>query len=324
MNDTTVLVTGATGLIGKALIGQLLMDESISVVALARDRDKAHRVLPIDNSRLHMYFGDIRSFQFADIAEDVDYIVHAASVTASRSFVEKPIETSMTSIEGAVNVLEYAATKSVKKIVYLSSMEVYGAPQTDEKITESNCCNIDTMETRASYPESKRMCESLCRAYYVEKGVPAVVLRLTQTFGPGVEYNDGRVFAEFARCALEGRDIILKTKGETKRSYLHVTDAVNAIIIALMNGKSGESYNVANESTYCSILEMAQIVALQCSYSNIEVKIAEDDISKAGYAPILKMNLDTRKMQSLGWRPKYNLHEMYVDMMAGMKYGKDA
>ena len=76
-----------------------------------------------------------------------------------------------------------------------------------------------------------------------------------------MEYNDGRVFADFARCVIEKRDIILKTKGETKRSYLYTEDAVCAILTVMLNGESGQAYNVANEETYCSIYEMAQLVA---------------------------------------------------------------
>ena len=117
------------------------------------------------------------------------------------------------------------------------------------------------MNVRSSYPESKRLCESLCSAYASEYGVPAKVVRLTQTFGVGVSYNDGRVFAEFARCAIEGRDIVLKTKGQTKRNYIDIDDAVNAIFTVLLKGVAGEAYNVANEDTYCSIYEMANMVA---------------------------------------------------------------
>ena len=76
--------------------------------------------------------------------------------------------------------------------------------------------------------------------------MPTRIVRLTQTFGTGVSYNDGRVFAEFARCVIEQRDIILKTKGETKRSYLYTADAVTAILTVLLNGETGAAYNAAN------------------------------------------------------------------------------
>lgn len=81
------------------------------------------------------------------------------------------------------------------------------------------------------------MVECICKAYSVQYRLPINIVRLTQTFGPGVEYNDGRVFAEFARCLVEHRDIILHTKGETKRNYLYTADAVRAILIVLLRVK---------------------------------------------------------------------------------------
>ena len=139
-----------------------------------------------------------------------------------------------------------------------------------------------------------------------------MVVRLTQTFGPGVEYNDGRVFAEFARCAIEGRNIVLNTKGETKRNYLYTGDAADAIFTVLAAGQAGEAYNAANEDTYCSIYEMACLVAKECAGGRIGVEIKERaDAARLGYAPTLHMNLDTSKLRSLGWQPQVGLAEMY-------------
>ena len=198
-------------------------------------------------------------------------------------------------------------------------MEVYGTPTTDEKIDEKHATNLNTMFPRSAYPESKRMCESLSASYASQYGVPAKVVRLTQTFGPGVQYNDGRVFAEFARCAIEGRDIVLHTKGETRRSYLYTEDAVNAILTVLVKGKAGEAYNAANEDTYCSIYEMAELVANDCAGGKIKVLIEEAESSSYGYAPTLHMNLDTGKLMKLGWNPSVDLASMYKNMVGAMK-----
>ena len=216
-------------------------------------------------------------------------------------------------------MLELAKRKNVSGIVYLSSMEVYGAPETDEKIRENHATNLQTTEVRTSYPESKRMCESLCVAYASEYQVPAKIVRLTQTFGPGVNYNDGRVFAEFARCAIEKRNIVLHTKGETKRNYLYTLDAVMAILTVLVKGASGEAYNAANENTYCSIYEMAKLVAKEIANGEIKVEIKEEDTAKFGYAPPLKMNLDTTKLRALGWNATTNLVEMFTHLIQGMR-----
>lgn len=221
-------------------------------------------------------------------------------------------------------MLEFARKNPVKGFLFLSSMEVYGTPLTDDKIHEFHGTDLDTMSPRTSYPESKRLCENLCTAYFSEYQVPARVLRLTQTFGPGVAYEDPRVFAEFARCAMEGKDIVLHTKGETKRNYLYLADACTAILTVLTKGVNGEAYNGANEETYCTIRDMAQLVASQCGKPGmrVRVEVEEEAEEKFGYAPILKMNLDTSKLRGLGWKPETGLADMYRRMIRCME-GKE-
>ncbi|MFI3163928.1 MAG: NAD(P)-dependent oxidoreductase [Bacillota bacterium] len=318
LENKTILVTGATGLIAYTLIHSLLYARrNIKVLALVRNLEKAKKMYGEQDGIMYIVSDICDAIAYDD---SIDFIVHGASITSSKSFVDCPIYTIFTAINGTKNILNLAVEKNVKSFVYLSSMEVYGTPNTDEKIHEINATNIDTMETRSSYPESKRMCESICRAYFAEKNVPSKTLRLTQTFGPGVDYNDGRVFAEFARCAIEKRDIILKTKGETKRSYLYTADATRAILIALLKGENGHAYNVANEDTYCSIYEMAQLVAQEFTDGEIQVQIEDnEDISKLGYASTMNMNLDTGKLQSLGWEPSSGLVCMFENMCKTME-----
>lgn len=319
LSGKTVLVTGATGLIGSALVKTLCALEDVNIIALVRNVEKAKQVFSgYEKSRLSFCKGDVLSR--ITLTEPVDYIVHGASQTASKAFVESPVETICTAIQGTLNLLEVAREKNVKGFVYLSSMEVYGTPTTRDKVAETDGVVLDTMAVRSSYPEAKRACESLCTAYAQEYGVPAKVARLTQTFGPGVRYDDGRVFAEFARCVIEHRDIVLKTKGETERCYLYLTDAVSAILTILLKGESGQAYNAANEATYCSILEMAQMVA-RLGDIQVQFDLAES-AEKLGYAKTLCMNLDTQKLQTLGWQPGHNLEEMYQRMIEEMRRSK--
>ena len=315
LNGKTVLVTGATGLIGRKLC-VTLSEYGTKVMAVVRNLEKAIKYFA-GTKNIEIVLSDVTDLDITD--RKIDYIVHAAANTSSKAFVQDPVGVAMTSIHGTERILELAKRCDVKKIVYLSTMEVYGAPTTDEKIDELHASNLDTMSPRSSYPESKRVCENLCASYYSQYGVPAIVLRLTQTFGPGVEYNDGRVFAEFARCAIEGRNIVLHTKGETKRNYLYIDDAVSAIIIAMLRGKAGEAYNVANEATYCSIYEMAKLVAEKCADGKIDVVIDEGSNAQSfGYAPVLHMNLSTQKINELGWKPTVGLEEMFKRMIEWM------
>lgn len=323
----SVLITGATGLIGKNLIHTLvssnnlnLLMKPIKIIALVRSLEKAQRVLKEDYDFIECVVGDVE--KRISISEQVDYIIHAASQTSSKAFIERPISTINTAIIGTTNILELAREKQVKKVVYLSTMEVYGSPSTDEKINEKHGTNIDQMLVRSCYPESKRVCENLCVAYMKEYDIPINVVRLTQTFGRGVDYNDGRVFAEFARCVIEKRDIVLHTKGETRRNYLYTQDAVNAILTVLIKGKNGEAYNAANEGTYCSIYDMAQMVAKRCAHGEIKVRIEIEDESKYGFAPVLKMNLDATKLKSLGWEAAVGLEDMFHILIQDMRTNK--
>lgn len=321
LGGKTVLVTGATGLIGSNIILTLVhlgkkFKNPIKVVAVVRNETKAKKLFGEIYNDVKFVVGDV--VKGVEISEKVDYIIHAASQTSSKAFIERPLETIETAIQGTLNMLRIAKEKKVEKFVYLSTMEVYGAPDTDEKIDEEHDTNLNTMAVRSCYPESKRMCENLCASYMEEYGVPVNVVRLTQTFGPGVLYHDGRIFAEFARCVIEKRDIVLHTKGETKRSYLYTQDAVNAILTVLLKGKRGQAYNAANEETYCSILEMAEMVANSCAKEKIQVKVQVEDISRLGYAPTLKMNLDTSKLQALGWKPEVGLEEAYRRLILSM------
>lgn len=323
LEGKNIFFTGATGLIGYNFVATLLTYAEKAanpphVIALVRNRAKAETCF---SSFPHRFLTLVEGDVTQPIAYDgsVDYIVHAASQTSSKAFVEQPVNTIAIALDGTRNILNFAVTKGVRKFVYLSTMEVYGAPLTDEKIDESHGTNLNTMEVRSSYPESKRLCETLCTAYVKQFQVPVCVLRLTQTFGPGVRYNDGRVFAEFARCVMEKRDIVLHTAGETKRNYLYTADAVTAIIKLLTQGEPGHAYNAANEETYCSIMEMARLVAEQVAHQTIQVRCELADISVFGYAPPLKMNLDTSKLRALGWCPTQNLYAMFTRLIAAMQ-----
>lgn len=302
-----IFVTGATGLIGSTLVEALLYanqkkELGMQVEALVRDENRARErfrdQLAQGTAQLRFITGSIE--KLPEINGQVDYIIHGASQTSSKAFVERPVETIRTALRGTENVLELAHQKQAKGIVYLSSMEVYGHPRRGHKVVETDAGALSTLDIRSSYPLSKQQCENMCCAYASEYGVPAKIIRLTQTFGPGVKYDDERIFAYFGRCMDEKKDIVLRTKGETERSYLYTRDAVTAILAVLLKGKPGEAYNAADESTYCSIAEMAERVA---RLAGISVRYEPDEEKKNGYPQTLYMDLDAGKLRSLGWRP---------------------
>lgn len=321
LRNKSILVTGGTGLIGSTLINALLYANdkkalNLQVIALVRSLAKAQAMFG-ENKSLQYVVGTVEDLSKIDMA--VDYIVHGASPTASAFFVEHPVETIKTAVNGTLNFLELVLEKQVQGFVYLSSMEVYGAPHTDAVIPETQGTTVDTMSVRSCYPEAKRLCESLCASYASEYKVPAMAIRLAQTFGPGVAKDDGRVFAEFARCAMHKQDIALQTAGTSKRCYLYTADAVTAILTVLLSGKAGEAYNVANRETYCSIVGMAQMVADKLAGGKIEVHVPTDGKHEQKFPPPHNLNLSTDKVQKLGWSADKGLVDMYKRMIVGME-----
>lgn len=317
LDNKTVFVTGATGLIGYTLVSALLYrnlkyKSNIKIIALVRNITKAKEKFVAQlkqNLNLKFVVGDVENL--SPIDDGIDYIIHGANPTASSYFVKNPVETIKTAVWGTNNVLNLAKEKNISGFVYLSSMEVYGAPHTDELIDETYGTTVDTMSVRSCYPEAKRLCEALCASYADEYKAPAKVVRLAQTFGLGIDKNDNRVFAEFLHCAMQKQDIILQTEGTSKRCYLYTADSVTAILIVLLKGKVGEAYNAANKNTYCSIMEMAQLVAHELANDEIKVVIKVNKNSKRKFSPPHKLNLDVSKLEGLGWRATRSLVEMY-------------
>lgn len=321
LENKTVFVTGATGLIGFTLTNALLYHSQkngsrMKVIALVRDIDRAKKKFSTqlaEGCGLTLIEGSVE--QLPEIHEPVDYIVHGASPTASIYFVEKPVETITTAVLGTRNMLELAREKRVSSFVYLSSMEVYGASKTDDPICESYPTAVDSMSVRSSYPQAKLLCENLCVSYCSEYGVPAKVVRLAQTFGPGVAQDDGRVFAQFARAVLQKKNIILQTTGESRQTYLYTADAVSAILAALLKGEAGQAYNAANPDTYCSIYEMAQMAANELADGEIQVVIQSNAESAFKFPPTHCIRLNADKLCGLGWQPTVGLMEMYRRML---------
>lgn len=321
LRGKTIFITGATGLIGFNLISGLIYADmkkslELKIIALVRDYSKAICKFSEhlqDSKCLEFLVGDV--VNLPEIEKNVDYIIHAASPTASSFFIENPVETIKTAVIGTTNILDLARKMNVKGVIYTSSMEIYGAPKTEDVLSEEDLCYMNPLLVRNCYPESKRQCEALCAAYASEYNVPAMSVRLAQTFGVGIEKNDNRVFAEFARCAMEEKDIVLLTDGSSKRCYLYTMDAVSAILTVLLSGEPGTAYNAANAETYCSVKEMAEIVARTIGKSRIKVKVSENKEESKKFPPPHFYNLGTERISALGWKANRNLIEMYQRMI---------
>ncbi|MBQ2940157.1 MAG: NAD-dependent epimerase/dehydratase family protein [Clostridia bacterium] len=321
----TFLITGASGLVGSSFARALccanrLRNLNARLVLAVRNVEKTKAVFGnlIERENIRLLEADI--CQPMTVDEPIDFIVHAAAVTNSKLMVTQPVETIMTAIDGTRHVLELAKEKRVEGMVYLSSMEAYGKPAEGKEYTrESDYGYIDFLTVRSCYPESKRMAECLCACYHAEYAVPVKIARLAQTFGAGISANENRVFAQFARSALNGENIVLHTAGDSYGNYCYTAECVAALLFLLVNGENGEAYNVTNESTNRMIREMAAMVA-EMAEKPIEVVFdIPEDALKYGYAPSVKMCLSGEKLAELGWKAQIDLPEMYRRLMESMK-----
>ena len=321
---SNVLVTGATGLVGSQIVKALLnmnrlKSAGIRVLALVRDEEKAKRVFEDCFSEGLMFLvGDVASPIETD--EDIDYIIHGASPTASKFFVEHPVETILTAVNGTRNVLELAREKNTKANVYLSSMEAYGITNPDlECVKEKDLGYIDVLNVRSSYSEGKRICECLCASYASEYGVNVKIARLAQTFGAGISKEENRVFAQFAKSAINKTDIVLHTLGQSVGNYCYTRDVVMAVLLLLIRGNAGEAYTVANEESNTTIADMAKMVASEFGEGQVNVVFdIPENVASLGYAPDVKMKLNSDKLQALGWKPEVSLRETYERMIGSL------
>ncbi len=316
--NSTIFVTGATGLIGSLLIRTFIrMNKNIHIIALIRNEDKAKDIFEDDYNKITFIVGDIRNEILFD--ERVDFIYHCASVTTSKTMVEYPVETLTTSVQGTINVLELAKQKRVKSVVYVSSMEVYGTFMVaNDNVTEDQLGYIDPLRVRSNYPESKRLCENICVAYLNEFNVPVKIARLAQTFGAGILKGENRVFAQFARSAINKENIILHTDGLSEGNYCYTSDAIKALLILLVRGENGQAYNISNPDTHTTIVDMAYMVCKKIANDEIKVIFDIPETNTFGYAAPTKMKLNSDKMQQLGWKPEVCLKDAFIRLIGSI------
>ena len=325
MKDSTVFITGITGLIGSLLCRTFLAANDarnlhMQIFGLVRSREKAENIFGelLKREDFSIGAGDITDAVSVD--GEVDYIFHCASVTASKTMISKPVETLMTAVGGTRNMLELARKKEAKAFVYVSSMEVYGTfTDLDHDVTEEDLGYIDPLAVRSNYPESKRLCENMCIAYFTEYGVPVRMARLAQTFGAGILPGEDRVFAQFARSVIKGEDIVLHTRGLSEGNYCYTSDTIRGLLTIALAGKDGEAYNVCNPDTHTTIADMAQMVCSDIAGDVIKVIFDIPETNTFGYAADTKMKLDSGKLQALGWKPEVSLRESYERLIGSIR-----
>lgn len=297
------LVTGATGLLGKPVVDVLtrlneVKNADIKVYAASRSRE-SFNVRFFDKKGLFYLEYNLGD----ELQESFDYIIHSASNADPKMFAEDPVGTMTSNFIGAYGLLESARKKGCRRFLFVSSGEVYG--QYDGKadaFCEDYSGFVSFTEPRGCYPSAKRAAENLTVCYRAQYGIDTVTVRPSHTYGPTQLKRDSRAMSQFFSMANEGKNIVLKSTGETVRSYTCVFDAASGIFTALLKGKSGEAYNIANRASVVSIAGLAEEIA-----KNAGVKVEFDIGEVKGAGKISRGVLSGEKLENLGWKPKYPL-----------------
>lgn len=304
LNGLNVLVTGATGMIGNTVVRMLLANPNVdlNVYAAGRSVSRLNTVYStyLGDARLHIIEMDVTK----PICHDIDfhYVVDCASLGNPASFKEKPVDVILANVVGVDNLLSYGFRHGLKKMIYVSSGEVYGEGDGRE-FCEDYCGYIDISDVRSCYPQSKRAAEVLCLSYASQYGMDVSIARPCHIYGPNFSETDDRAFAQFMRNAVLGENIVLKSPGSQIRSWLYVVDCAAALIHIMMNGECGEAYNIAPYGESASIREFASLVA---AANGCEIVFdIPDGVDRN--AIITKGVLDASKINRLGWRNNYSI-----------------
>ncbi len=320
LNGKGVLITGAGGLICSALIDQLMMlndmyQYNIRVYAAGRNKEKLEKRFLHWKNRIH--FVEYDSTKTFTSAIPFDYIVHGASPSSPYAYSTQPVETMLANLVGIDNLLQIVKKNGHGRLLYISSSEVYGKKEGSQPYSEEDYGYVDILNSRACYPSSKRAAETLCAAYRKEYGVDFVTVRPGHIYGPTMVDSDNRAASEFLREARQGADIVMKSAGQQMRSYCYVIDCTNAILAVLLNGVSGEAYNISNPQSVVTIRDFAECVAKEC-----DVKVVFEnatDSEKASYNLMDNSSLTSEKLAGLGWKGMFDLQAGIKSTLGALK-----
>ena len=314
LKDKKIMILGANGLIAKYFVYFLMYlneekNYNIKVIASARNLSKAQNNFQdyLNNSNFELLEQDVCNP--ITYEGNVDYIIHAAGAASPNFIVNDPIGIIKANTLGTINVLEFAKSKNISNILFTSTREIYGKiPENITLIDEDIIGSIDTLESRSCYPESKRVAETIFKAYYNQCGVPFTIARIAHTYGPTMEIkNDGRVMADFISCVVNNKDITLNSDGTAIRSFCYITDTICGMIKILLYGKIGDAYNLSNETEPYPIKETAKMLTELFPEKNLKVVLNANGNFAGGYSKVKLIQMNTKKLESLGWQPQIKL-----------------
>lgn len=312
--DTSILISGATGLIGSFLIDVLMWrnnnnNANCRIFALGRNIEKAQQRFAycIDSPLFHFISHDINEPLQGQTYGKFDYVLHLASNTHPVAYATDPIGTIATNIIGLKNILDFSVQHHAKRFAFASSNEIYGENRGDQELFDEHYCGyIDCNTLRAGYPESKRCGEALCQAYLKQKSLDIVIPRFTRSYGPTMLESDTKAISQFIKKAVAGENIVLKSAGNQFYSYTYMADAVSGLLTVLLLGETGEAYNIADRGSDITLKDLASILA-DIAGTKVIFELP-DATEKAGYSKATKARLNGNKIEKIGWAPFYDIY----------------
>lgn len=322
LQNRSILITGATGLIGSAIVDLLLWMNKhyalgVLVYAASRDISKVYDRFKPFSAEDGLFAIKYDALQKICFDFHVDYIIHAASNANPEEYITYPVDTMLGNIIGIRELLEYAKCIGAKKTIYVSSSEVYGIRSGTTAIKENEYGYVNLLNSRSSYAMGKRATETLCISYAKQYGCNVSIVRPGHIYGPTAQNTDHRVVSEFARLVAQEKDIVLKSEGTQIRSYCHCLDCATAILTVLNKGKPAEAYNISNKDSVITIRQMAELLA---SYG--KVKLLFDLPTKSereAFNPMENSSLDSERLEQLGWYGVFDPEEGFENTVTAMK-----
>jgi nucleoside-diphosphate-sugar epimerase len=317
LKNSTALISGANGFLPSYLVETLLFlndskNLNIKVIALVRNHEKAQARFShhFKRSDLELLIHDVTLPLAISSSVKIDYIIHAASQASPLYYSVDPIGTQNANTYGTSNLLQIAKEKNVKSFLFFSSGEVYGVLQPHQVPTKENDYGyLDPLLLRSCYGESKRMGENICVCWHHQYKTPVKIVRPFHTFGPGMDLEDGRVFADFVADIVHNRDIVMKSAGTDVRAFCYLADATLGFLKVLLYGKDGEAYNVGSDKE-TSIRELAEILVGLFPEKKLKLMINESQVSSNYVRSSIRRSCpDIAKMRALGWNPYYSVAE---------------
>jgi len=320
LQNKTVLITGAYGMLASYMVYfMLFLNEihgfNIEIISISRSAEKFSARFGIHAHKIKQINKSVNEY----IDVDCDYIIHAASFASSQYYTVCPVDVILPNMLGTYNLLELAHTNNAR-ILYLSTCSVYGIFQDGHTfVTEEDFGSIDPLDPHSCYDESKRAGETLCAAYFRQKGVQAVIARIAHTYGPTMDIeSDSRVFASFVKNAVKGENIEIKSDGSAKRSFCYITDATTAYFLLLLKGEAGEAYNVCNSEQTTPIRDLGEVLANIAKVDFIYMK--RDESEAYLEAPMIgEVVISCEKLKRLGFSFNISIQQGFSRVLSYFK-----